>query len=344
MKRELSSQALGRDASTPAISVVVPTYRRPALLSRCLLALCRQQQLSAVRYEVLIVDDGHDDETREVVERVARDHAAAHEQFVIRYLRPAAGRGPSVARNAGWRAARGEVIAFTDDDTQPADDWLAEGMQAMQAQPEVAALAGRVVVPVEGPPTDHARMTQGLATAEFVTANAFVRRAALERIGGFDERFTRAWREDSDLQFRLMQEAGPVGRCDSACVEHPVREAPWGLSLQQQRNTYYDALLYKKHPQLYRERILPNPPWNYYAIVALTLLAAALALGGLNRVAAACAVVAVLLMLRFAWQRLRDTSRSASHVVEMLVTSTLIPFLSLYWRLRGALRFRVLFL
>jgi hypothetical protein len=114
--------------------------------------------------------------------------------------------------------------------------------------------------------------------------------------------------------------------------------------LRQQRNAYFDALLYKKHRQLYRDRIRRVPPWRYYAIVALTAAALVCAVLGQFDGALASAVVAVVLVLEFAWQRLRETSLAPRHVLEMLITSALIPFLSVYWRVRGALRFRVLFL
>ena len=187
-------------------------------------------------------------------------------------------------------------------------------------------------------------MTEGLRTAEFVTANAFVHRRALARIGGFDERFTRAWREDSDLQFRLMREVGPVGRCATAVVAHPVRPERWGVSLRQQRNTFFDALLYKKHPRLYRERIRRVPPWKYYLLVAAVLLAPLLALAEAGGAATGAILLACLLVLQLALARLRRTTLAPSHVAEMLVTSALIPFLSVYWRLAGAWHFRVLFL
>ena len=125
---------------------------------------------------------------------------------------------------------------------------------------------------------------------------------------------------------------------------HPVRGERWGVCLRQQRNAYYDALLYKKHPKLYRERIRRSPPWNYYAIVALTLLTPLLAWDHLRSAAAASAAIALTLVLQLTWRRLQCTSRKRDHVVEMFVTSALIPFLSVYWRLRGAVRFRVLFL
>ena len=264
--------------------------------------------------------------------------------MVLRYLRPERGRGPAAARNAGWRAARASLVAFTDDDTIPEHGWLAAGVAAMGAAPLWSAAAGAVrVPPATMPPTDHERMTRGLETAEFVTANAFVRTRALRAVQGFDERFLRAWREDSDLQFRLLP-LGPVGRVDEAVVVHPVRVERWGVCLRQQRNTFFDALLYKKHPALYRARIRPVPPWDYYIVVVLTVALPWLIATREWALAAICGAVVLGLILRFAARRLRGTARTASHVVEMLLTSALIPFLSVYWRLRGAWRFKVVFL
>ena len=322
------------------LSVVIPTFRRPDLLCRCLEAVFAQT-LDAHAFEVIVVDDGHTDDTQSVV-----DAFKARVGPVVRYVRPRQGRGPAVARNAGWRAAYAKVIAFTDDDTMPAPDWLEQGERALV--PGLVALCGRVAVPRDGGadyrPTDHELMTRGLETAEFVTANAFVRRSALLTVGGFDERFQRAWREDSDLQFRLLRDAGPVGRAEAAVVEHPVRPERWGVCLRQQKNVFFDALLYKKHPKLYRERILHAPPWDYYLIVALTLAAPALWAAGIDGSAAVSLLLALAGVLRLAAKRLRRTALTPEHVVEMVLTSCVIPFLSVYWRLRGALHFRVLFL
>jgi glycosyltransferase involved in cell wall biosynthesis len=324
----------------PRLSVVVPTCRRPDLLLRCLRAL-QAQTVGAAAFEVIVVDDGRDDWTRTLIATLALESGMPD----LHYLRPIAGRGPAVARNRGWRAARGDVVAFTDDDTVPAADWLARGEAAMRQGPW-AALGGRVEVPLPRgrPPTDHERMTQGLERSEFVTANAFVRRAALHRVQGFDERYTRAWREDSDLQFRLLDEAGPVGRCETAVVLHPARAERWGVSLRQQKNAYYEALLFRKHPQRYRATPDGSPPWLYYGIVALTTAAVALAMADVAGSAMVSALLAGLLVLRLTATRLSGTTHRLGHVLEMLVTSALIPFLSVYWRLRGAWRWKVWFL
>jgi len=326
----------------PEISVVIPTYRRPDLLQRCLVPLLKQT-LDPQLYEIIVVDDGQTEDTRALVENLA---AATQGRPRVSYLRPLGTRGPAAARNRGWRAALGEVIAFTDDDTLPDEDWLRQGLRAMASISGRVPMAvrGRVQVPVPPAMTDHAAMTKGLEQAEFVTANCFVRRSALEQVGGFDERFQRAWREDSDLHFKLLKAFGPIDKAPMAMVQHPVREAPFGISVKQQANMMFDALLFKKHPELYRDKVgrLRAPPL-YYGIVLSTLAAPLLGIAGQSQLALLMLAAAALMIVWLTLVRLRGTSRSPAHVIEMLLTSAAIPFLSLYWRLAGAWRFRVPF-
>lgn len=330
---------------TPIISVVIPTYRRPHLLRRCLQRLLLQT-LPGNAFEVIVVDDGQTEDTRATVDEFAARSGGAP---AFRYLTPQGTRGPAAARNRGWRAASAQLIAFTDDDTEPEPQWLVEGVRALTArvlgEPALpVAVTGRVVVPLEGRPSDHARNTQGLERAEFVTANAFVRFDALQRVGGFDERFTRAWREDSDLQYSLQQHGGRIGHALNAVVLHPVREAPWGISLGQQKNVCWDALLYKKHPQLYRIKVGLHAPSRYYVVMAVTVGAALGLVTGHFFVATALLLLALVVCLHFAWLRLRGASREPRHVAEMVVTSLAIPYLALYWRWVGAWRYKVWFL
>lgn len=284
------------------VSVVVPACGRPELLARCLGAL-EKQTLSRDAYEVIVADDSR--------------------------LRS----GPAAARNRGWRRARAGVIAFTDDDTEPLPEWLGQGLKAIE---HADAAAGRIVMPVPAAPTDYERDAQGLERSEFVTANCFVRKEMLERLGGFDEGFRMAWREDSDLHFRLLRCGARVARAPDAVVVHPVRPASWGVSLKQQRKVMFDALLFKKHRQLYRERIRAGARWDYYAIVG-SLVAAAAGFGP-------ALLLWGVLTARFFVRRLRGASKRPAHVLEMLVTSILIPPLAVFWRFAGALRYRVAFL
>jgi GT2 family glycosyltransferase len=208
-----------------------------------------------------------------------------------------------------------------------------------------AAAAGRVHVPLPGgAPTDYERDMSRLATAQFVTASCFVRRDVLEAIGGFDERFTSAWREDSDLQFRLLGAQGGVVDASWAVVEHPVRPAKWAASLSRHRKILFDALLFKKHPRLYRERIRSTAPWHYHAIVIALVAIAAGALLRSPALAWTGFGVWLALTAEFAFKRLHGTSHAPAHVADMIVTSIAIPPLAVFWRLVGAFRFRVFFL
>jgi len=314
------------------VSVVVPTYKREDLIAKCLEALAAQD-FPAEAYEVLVADDATLPSTQALVERFA-----ASAKCRIRYLPVIGLHGPAAARNTGWREGKGKYIAFTDDDCLPQAGWLAAGVKALDQGADAAT--GKVVMPIPDRPTDYERDAAGLTTAEFVTANAFVRRAALKEVGGFDERFRMAWREDSDLHFSLIEHGLWITTAPDAVVVHPVRPAPWGVSLKMHRKTLYDALLYKKHPKLYRQRIHPFP-WRYYAIIGAAVAAIAGVVMAWPGLAVASTLIWLALTAEFVWRRLQGASLSPAHVAEMIYTSALIPFLSLYWRVRGALHWRV---
>ncbi|MFZ6028672.1 MAG: glycosyltransferase family 2 protein [Chloroflexota bacterium] len=329
------------------VSVVVPTCNRPEMLDRCLAALV-VQRFDPSAYEILVVHDGALPGKGLAVQRIITRHASRPNRPVIRYLPLRARTGPAAARNVGWRAARGRVIAFTDDDCIPSPGWLQAGLAAFTDG--IAGVSGQVVMPLPDPLTDYAQNAAGLTRSRFVTANCFYRRDVLAMVGGFDERFHEAWREDSDLYFTILKHRDSHGRplrlvdAPHAVVVHPVRPARWGISLQQQRKSYYNALLYKKHPALYRYWLGPVTPWRYYAIAAAAL-AALLALAGRRRLLAALAGGTwAVLTARFCRSRLHGTRKTPGHVAEMALTSFLIPFLSIFWRLRGAIRFGVFFL
>jgi GT2 family glycosyltransferase len=296
-------------SGVPEVSVVIPTCARPDLLARCLSALDRQT-LPRDRFEIVVIDDSR-----------TRD-------------------GPATARNHGWRRARAPVIAFTDDDTAPAPDWLEKGLAAIA---RADAVTGRIIMPIPGAPsalTDYERDARGLERAEFVTANCFVRRRVLEALGGFDEAFRLPWREDSDLQFRLLDAGACIVRAPDVVVVHPVRPGRFGVSLSQQRKIMFDALLYRKHPRRYRERIRAHARWDYYAMAALLVAALAAAALGAWTVGAPLLTAWALLTARFFLQRLRGTRRSVREVADLAVTSMGIPPLAVFWQLVGAVRFR----
>lgn len=329
-----SSSAL--DSKPIQVSVVIPTYKRHDLLIRCLEALDRQS-MSAERFEVIVADDGADRETQTLIESHAK-RARYKLVYVPVSKDPPGAHGPAVARNAGWRRASADVIAFTDDDCVPDADWLAEGLLVFN-DPSCAAAWGRLEMPIPEVPTDYERDASGLASAVFVTANCFVRRAVLKELGGFDERFQVAWREDSDLYFSLLEQDFQVVHASRAVVVHPVRSAPWGISLYQQRKSMFDVLLYKKHPELYSEHVAAYPRL-YLTITTAGLVAALSALANYHSVSAVAASIWLAGTLYFAAQRLRGTSHSLSHICEMLYTSMLLPWLATAYRIVGIYKFR----
>jgi len=321
----------------PDISVVIPTYKRTELLMRCLQALSNQT-IDKTRYEIIVVSDGPDMKTREAA-RECKEASGLNLSFV--HLQEK--KGPAAARNMGWQHAQGGLIAFTDDDCIPDPSWL-ESFAAEYKGEDHLVLSGRVVVPLPQVPTDFELNTAHLETAEFITANCACTRTSLLKTGGFDERFAQAWREDSDFQFRVILEAIPLRKVDAAIVVHPVRPAQWGVSIYEQRKGMYNALLYKKFPNFYETRIGSRAPWNYYVMI----IAFTAGLLGLITGSAFFLITGfgcwLLLVAEFTARRLRNTSRSVEHVSEMLATSALIPFLSVYWQLYGAWKYRVLFI
>jgi glycosyltransferase involved in cell wall biosynthesis len=319
------------------ISVVVPTYQRPALLLKCLRALITQK-FNRDEYEILIVSDGPDAATAEVLNKWLKNKL--HQ---VRYLTTPQKKGPAAARNYGWLAARGILIAFTDDDCVPNKNWL-NAYWSRYIPGTDTAFTGKVIVPIPKRPTDFELNTAGLQTAEFITANCCCTKNSLEKIGGFDEQFTMAWREDSDLEFKLINQQITISHLDDAVVVHPVRQAPWGISIKEQKKTMFNALLYKKYPTLYRQKIQPQPAYKYYAVT----LAFVVALGGLYLKMSALSITGFTiwtgLTVEFIIRRLMLTKRTFNHILEMAITSVAIPFLSLYWQFYGALKYRVLFI
>src|SRR4051812_38493356 len=256
------------------LSVIIATYKRPALLSRCLEALMNQS-VDYDRYEIIVVSDGPDKQTQESITTVKQKYPAGP---VIHYFALDSKRGPAAARNFGWQKAKGKLILFTDDDCIPLFYWLQLYKNAcLKSRKEEVAFAGKVKVPLPANPTDFEKNTALLEHGDFVTANCACTKKALEKIGGLDEDFTMAWREDSALQFDLLENGIPIIRVNEAIAVHPVRTAPWGISIKEQKKSMFNPLLYKKHPILYKQKIRNWPSLHYHGIIFLftvTLIAA----------------------------------------------------------------------
>lgn len=320
------------------VSIIVPTYKRPALLKRCIESLI-SQDFPEQDYEIIIVTDGLDEDTNHMLSQ-----SGLFDFFnnIFCYSLPFK-KGPAAARNAGWRVAKGDLILFTDDDCIPEFNWIKNFYNAFEFYGYSAiALTGKVVVPLPAAPTDFELNTANLETAEFVTANCACTKTSLEMVNGFDEAFTMAWREDSDLEFKFLKQDIPIKRIDEAIVVHPARKAPWGVSLKEQRKSMFNALLFKKHPQLYKEKIGSPVLRNYYLMIILLLTFFTEWFQGQKLIGLICLAAWMYLTILFILKRLTNASLSIKHVLEMVATSLLIPFVSVFWNLYGAIKFKVL--
>jgi len=152
-----------------SVSVVIPTYKRDELLYRCLKSLFAQE-FNPLAYEIIVVDDAQSQRTRQLVEMESTKRCFP----ILRYIPVTRLHGPAAARNRGWRAALGNIIAFTDDDCIPTPTWLQAGLAAFTDG--VAGVSGKIIVPIPPVPTDYQYNTSRLRDCEFVTANCFYRR------------------------------------------------------------------------------------------------------------------------------------------------------------------------
>jgi histidinol-phosphate phosphatase family protein len=309
--------------------VVVPTTGRPGL-GALLPALAAGD--GPLPERVLLVDD-RADRSRPLV-------APRHLGPLLRrvHVVPGESRGPAAARNRGWRAAREGWVAFLDDDVIPPPGWraaLAADLEGLG--PEVAGSQGtiRVPLPRHRRPTDWERNVAGLERAQWATADMAYRREALAAVGGFDERFPRAYREDADLGLRLTA-AGYRIESGRRAILHPVGAAGPGVSLAKQAGNADDALMRRLHGPGWRGRagVPRGRRPRHLATVAAAVLAAATSRVSPRSAALAAAAWAAA-TAELGWARVAPGPRTRQEIATMAWTSLALPFAAAGWWLVG---------
>jgi len=231
-------------APWPAVSVVVCTHNGQRTLDEC---LARVTNLSYPDYEVIVVNDGSSPACAEI----ARRHGAK--------LIETAHRGLGHARNKGIEAARGEIVAFLDDDAYPDADWLHyvaaqlrgnghAGVGGPNIPPEDDGFLAECVAAAPGGPI-HVLVSD--REAEHVPGcNMAFRKDVLEEVGNFDERFGVAG-DDVDLCWRLQKADRTLGFSAGAVVMHRRRDSIRRYLRQQYGYGKAEALLEQKWPTHY---------------------------------------------------------------------------------------------
>ena len=317
------------------VAIVIPTVGRPSLAP-----LLESLAVSAgpVPLQLIVVDD-----------RARPDGPLPLGRLPARLTSPlrivhSGGRGPAAARNTGWRAGDASWIAFLDDDVIVGPSWLGDlADDIAHARGDVAGIQGvvRVPLPTDRRPTDWERGTAGLANAKWITADMAYRCDVLREVGGFDERFRHAFREDSDIALRVL-DAGYSIASGRRTIVHPVRPTPWHTSIGQQRGNADDALMRRLHGRGWAKRS-GSPPGRRLRHAGITGAAIA-ALGGLVARQPRAALLAGALWAtgtgEFAWARIGPGPASANEVGKMLITSVVIPPLAVGHWLAGVVRHR----
>jgi glycosyltransferase involved in cell wall biosynthesis len=233
-------------ARHPRVSVVVACYNGERTLKACLESL---ERLKYPDYEIILVDDGSTDGTA----KITAEHPRA------RNIKHATNLGLSVARNSGISSATGEIVAFTDADCQPDEDWLHylvsdlldggfAGIGGHNFLPrDDSNVAAAVLVSPGGPA--HVMLTD--REAEHVPGcNMAIYKWALAETGGFDPIFRKAG-DDVDICWRLQQRGCKIGFSPAGFVWHHRRSTVRAYLTQQEGYGAAEALLVRKHPEYF---------------------------------------------------------------------------------------------
>jgi glycosyltransferase involved in cell wall biosynthesis len=247
------------DSQKIAISVIIPTYNRASVLKKCLEALS-DQSITSDTYEVIVSDDGSQDDTKKVAEDVIKN-----KKCFINYLwQP--NKGANAARNNAIYASRGTLLLFINDDTIAIPTMLEEHLQTHRQYPEEnIAVLGRMTVSPEVPYSIFAKLHldanyglwKGMVELDwqaFYTCNVSVKKSFLLNYGIFEESIR--YHEDVELSERLshfglkiIYNPDALGYHDHYLQEHEYLNVAKkeGISL---------AIWYKKSPHLKKELAL----------------------------------------------------------------------------------------
>lgn len=201
----------------PFVSIIIPTYARPQRLADCLASVA-QLDYVADGFEVIVVDDGGAMDLEDVVE-------AFRPKLNITLIKQQ-NSGPAAARNRGAAQARGELLAFIDDDCRVDPNWLTVVVELLKKYPNIL-IRGRTVNGVLG--NDYAVVSQLLVDYlyenfsghRFVTSNNMgVSAEKYNQLNGFDTTFRLAAGEDRDFCRRWLQAGFDIHIADEALVNH----------------------------------------------------------------------------------------------------------------------------
>ena len=232
-------------------SVIVPVYNGAATIGACVQALL-EQTISPPAYEIIVVDDGSQDATAAIVQRLQADYPAHQVQLVQQ-----ANAGPAAARNHGARLAQADILLFTDADCAPEPEWI-EALLAPFADPTVAGAKGvylskqSALTPrfVQAEYEDRYDRMRNQPQIDFVdTYSAAYRRSIFLASGGFDSTFRSASVEDQELSFRLTSQGYRLLFVPEARVYHQHDHTIGDYLRRKFYIGYWKTLVVRRYPE-----------------------------------------------------------------------------------------------
>jgi glycosyltransferase involved in cell wall biosynthesis len=237
--------------TNPELSVVIPTYNRLDTLRHVIPSLLASD-LRPELYEIVVADSNSSDGTAEYLREVAAEHPN------VRHL-PGPYSGRAMARNAGIEAARGAVVLFTDADIVASRELLAQHLAHHRQASGIAVVGMELQVgsfeeyellrdhPELRHPL-HPMSRKRLSWLYFLTGNASVRKADLDRVGRFDESFTGYGHEDLELGYRL-EAAGLRILYEPRAIDFHWHPVPYAEQKEKMRLAGRSTVrFYRKHP------------------------------------------------------------------------------------------------
>jgi len=255
------------------ISIIIPTYNRKNTLAGCIDSIIKQNY-PASGFELIIVNDESSDGTYEFVNEYIKRLPFKSRVINQKHL------GPSIARNKAIDESRGPIIAFTEDDVILDENWLSKGSRHFNND-EISAVEGVTKYLNTQKPIRRLEKQYQLG---FLPLNIMYRKDIFIKIGGYDpsfyeEKLNTYFREDIELGFRLLSSGQKAIIDPEMVVYHPKQYQTIKGAYDHAKRYYFDPLLYKKHPALFRQRIESKKiglfrfqrPLHYLSLASLLL-------------------------------------------------------------------------
>jgi len=228
------------------VSVIIPAYNAENVIDKCLSSLLKQNYPKK-SYEIIVVDDGSTDSTKEIVKKFKKVKLIEQKH-----------KGPAAARNLGAKHAKGDILLFIDADCIPSKNWIKYMVEPFKNK-EIVAVQGTyktlnkesLIARFAGYEIEerHEKMKKQKYIDFVGTFSAGYRKDIFLKFNGFDENFPEASGEDAELSFRISKAGYKIVFQPKAFVFHRHPDTLFKFLKRKFSHAYWRIYLYKKHSE-----------------------------------------------------------------------------------------------